>query len=72
MLLLSPKAIAKGVSAKINPDVLKVLADPEVKARDNTFAFETITWSADEILNNAEAKRKIYEQLVKRQNISLD
>jgi tripartite-type tricarboxylate transporter receptor subunit TctC len=72
VVLLSPKGIANDVSAKINADVLKVLADPEVKARYNTFAFETITWSADEIRKNAEAKSKIYEQLVKRKNISLD
>jgi tripartite-type tricarboxylate transporter receptor subunit TctC len=72
VVLLSPKGIASDVSAKINADVLKVLADPEVKTRYNTFAFETITWSPDEIRKNAEAKSKIYEQLVKRKNISLD
>ena len=72
VVLLSPKGLPSDVSAKINADVLKVLADPEVKARYNTFAFETITWSPDEIRKNAEAKSKIYEQLVKRKNISLD
>ena len=70
--LLAPKGIAVDVKAKINSDVLKVLADPEVKARFNTFAFETITWSPDEIRKNAEFKSKIYEQLIKRKNISLD
>ena len=70
--LLAPKGIANDVKAKINADVLKVLADPEVKARYNTFAFETITWSPDEIRKNADVKSKIYEQLVKRKNISLD
>ena len=72
VVLLSPKGIANDVKAKINSDVLKVLADPEVKARYNTFAFEAITWSPDEIRKNAEAKSKVYEQLVKRKNISLD
>lgn len=70
--LVAPKGIANDVKAKINADVLKVLADPEVKARFNTFAFETITWSPDEIRKNADAKSKIYEELVKRKNISLD
>ena len=70
--LLAPKGIANDLKAKINADVLKVLADPEVKARFNTFAFETITWSPDEIRKNADAKSKIYEELVKRKNISLD
>lgn len=70
--LVAPKGIANDVKTKINADVLKVLADPEVKARYNTFAFETITWSPDDIRKNADAKHKIYEQLVKRKNISLD
>ena len=70
--LVAPKGVPNDVKAKINADVLKVLADPEVKARYNTFAFETITWSPEEIRKNADAKSKIYEQLVKRKNISLD
>jgi tripartite-type tricarboxylate transporter receptor subunit TctC len=70
--LLSPKGIAKDVQEKIHADVLKVLADPEVKARYNTFAFETITWSADEIRKNADIKSKVYEKLVARKNISLE
>ena len=72
VVLLSPKGLASDVSAKINADVLKVLADPEVKTRFNTFAFESLTWSPDEIRKNADAKSKIYGQLVKRKNISLD
>ena len=70
--LLAPKGIAADVKAKIHADVLKVLADPDVKAKFDTFAFETITWSPDQIRQNAEAKVKIYQELVKRKNISLD
>lgn len=70
--LLSPKGIAPDVAAKINADVQKVLADPEVKARFSTFAFETLTWSPDEIRKNAEVKLKTYRQLVQRKNISLE
>lgn len=70
--LLAPKGIAADVKAKIHADVLKVLADPEVKAKLETFAFEIITWSPDQIRQNAQAKGKIYEELVKRKNISLD
>lgn len=57
---------------KIHADVLKVLADPEVKTRYNTFAFEAITWSADDIRKNAEIKSKVYGKLVARKNISLE
>jgi tripartite-type tricarboxylate transporter receptor subunit TctC len=70
--LLAPKGIAGDVKAKIHADVLKVLADPEVKSKFDTFAFETITWSPEEIRQNAQAKGKVYEELVKRKNISLD
>lgn len=70
--LVAPKGMAPEVANKINADVLKVLADPEIKARFNTFAFETINWSPAEIRRNADAKFKVYEQLVKRKNISLD
>ena len=70
--LLSPKGIAPDLAAKINADVQKVLADPEVKARFNTFAFEPLTWSPDEIRKNAEVKFKTYQQLVQRKNISLE
>jgi tripartite-type tricarboxylate transporter receptor subunit TctC len=70
--LVAPKGMSNDLKNKINADVLKVLADPEVKARFNTFAFETITWTPDEIRKNADAKTKVYEQLIKRKNISLD
>jgi hypothetical protein len=70
--LVSPKGLPNDVKAKINADVIKVLADPEVKARFNTFAFEPLSWSPEEIRKNADIKSKTYEQLIKRKNISLD
>jgi len=70
--LVAPKGLPAEVAAKINADVQKVLADPEVKARFNTFAFETLNWSPAEIRRQADLKFKTYEQLVKRKNISLD
>lgn len=70
--LLAPKGIAADVRAKINADVIKVLSDPEVKARFDTFAFEGLTWTPEEIRKNAEIKEKIYEKLIERKNISLE
>ena len=70
--LLAPKGIPAPIKAKIHADVLKVLADPEVKAKFDTFAFETITWTPEQIGQAAEAKGKVYAELVKRKNISLD
>ena len=70
--LVSPKGLPNDVKAKINADVIKVLADPEVKARFNTFGFEPLSWSPEDVRKNADAKSKTYEQLVKRKNITLD
>ena len=70
--LLAPKGIAGPIKSKIHADVLKVLADPDIKAKFDAFAFEIITWTPDQIRQNAEVKGKVYEELVKRKNISLD
>jgi tripartite-type tricarboxylate transporter receptor subunit TctC len=72
VVLVSPKGLPNDVKAKINGDVQKVVADAEVKARYNTFAFEALNWSPDDIRKQADAKSKIYEKLVQRKNISLD
>jgi tripartite-type tricarboxylate transporter receptor subunit TctC len=72
VVLLSPKGIAGDVKARIHADVQKVLADPEVRAKFDTFAFEPLAWSPEEIRKQAEAKGRVYEQLVKRKNISLE
>jgi len=60
------------VRAKIHADVLKVLAEPEVRERFNTFAFEPLSWSVDEIGRNAAAKSRQYEQLITKAGITLD
>ncbi len=59
-------------AASLNSPVFKVLTDPEIKQRFDTFAFEPISWSPEEIGRNAEANGKVYEQLVKKANISLE
>lgn len=72
VVLVAPKGLPVAVRNKVNTDMAKVLADPEVKARFDTFAFEPISGSADEITRAAEIKSKVYEQLVKKANISLE
>lgn len=72
VVLVAPKGLPATVRNKINADVAKVIADADVKARFDTFAFEPIAWSAEDIVRNADAKSKVYEQLIKRGNISLD
>ena len=70
--LLAPKGVPAAIKAKINADVAKVIADPEIRARFDTFAFEPLAWSPEEILKQAEAKSRTYEALIKRANISLE
>ena len=72
VVLVAPKGMAPALRAKINADVAKVLTDPELKVRFDTFAFEPVSWSPEDITRNAEAKSKVYEQLVKKANISLE
>jgi tripartite-type tricarboxylate transporter receptor subunit TctC len=72
VVLVSPKGIAPALKAKINADVAKVLTDPEIKSRFDTFAFEPISWSPEEMVRAADAKSKVYEQLVRKANISLE
>ncbi|MGJ7485650.1 Bug family tripartite tricarboxylate transporter substrate binding protein [Variovorax sp. LT2P21] len=70
--LLTPKGVSPAIKAKINADVAKVIADPEIRARFDTFAFEPLAWSPEEIERNAEAKSKVYGELVRIGNISLE
>jgi len=72
VVLVAPKGIAPAVRTKIGEAMAKVLAEPDVRQRFDTFAFEPINWAPEEITRRAEAKSKVYEQLVKRANISLD
>ena len=72
VVLVAPKGLAAPIAARINADVAKAIDEPDVKARFDSFAFEPIHWSAQEIIRNTEAKSKIYGELVKRGNISLD
>ena len=70
--IVAPKGVSPAVQARINADVAKVIADPEIRARFDTFAFEPLAWSPEQIRREAEAKSKTYGDLVQRGNISLE
>ena len=72
VVLVAPKGLPEAVRTRINDDVAKVVSSPDVKARLDSFAFEPISWSAQEIGDNAQAKSTIYKDLIERANISLD
>ncbi len=72
VVLTAPRGVPAAVRAKVNADVAKVVKDPEIAARFDTFAFEPLAWSPEEIVAQAEAKSRVYEALIKRANIALD
>jgi tripartite-type tricarboxylate transporter receptor subunit TctC len=72
VVLVAPKGVPAALKARINADVAKAVKDPEVASRFDTFAFEPLAWSPEEILKQAEAKSRTYEALIKRANITLE
>ena len=72
VVLLAPRGLTAAVRDRINADVQKALAEPDVRARFDTYAFETLTWSPQEIERQAQTKSTVYAELVKRKSISLD
>lgn len=72
VVLVAPKGLPAEVRSKINADVRKAIAEPDIQQRFDTFAFETLDWSPQEIERQAGIKSKTYSELVKRKNISLE
>ena len=71
-MLVAPKGVPPALRARINADVAQAVAEPDIKARFDAFAFEPLAWTLEEIVRQAEAKSRIYEALVQRKNISLE
>lgn len=72
VVLVAPRGLSVAVRDKINADVAKALAEPDIKARFETFAFENVGWAPAELERQAAAKSKIYGELVQRASISLE
>lgn len=72
VVLVAPRGLPAAVRNKVNADVARAVAEPDIQARFNTFAFETLNWSPEEIERQAAAKSKTYAELVKRKSITLE
>lgn len=72
VVLVAPQGLPAAVRSRINADVAQAVAEADVRARFDTFAFEPLAWSPDEIGRQAQAKARVYEALVQRKNISLE
>jgi len=70
--LLAPKGIPADVRDKIYADVTTVLADPDIRKRFDTFAFEPLGWPLAELRQRLDAKSATYEKLIENAGISLD
>ena len=70
--LLTPKGVPAAVRAKINADVAKVIADPEIRARFDTFAFEPLAWSPRRSRARPRSSPRSTATWCKRGNISLE
>ena len=72
VVLVAPKGIPASLVTRIDADVARVLAEPEVKAQLDTYAFERLGWTRADIVKNTDAKSLEYRDLVARGGISLD
>ena len=72
VVLTAPKGVPAPIRAKIHQDMAKVMQEPDIRARMETFAFEYINWSPEEILKQAQATSRMYDTLIQRKNISLE
>jgi len=72
VVLVAPRGMHVGIRDRLQADVRKALAEPDIQARFQTFAFEPLNWTPAEIEAQAAAKSRTYGELVRRKNISLD
>jgi tripartite-type tricarboxylate transporter receptor subunit TctC len=72
VVLVGPKGLAAPIAARIHAGVAEAISEPDIRARFDTFAFEVLDWSPQEIRRQVELRSELYESLVRRGNISLD
>lgn len=72
VVLVAPRGLPPAVREHLHADVGAALAEPDIKARFDAFAFENVGWSPAEIERQAAAKSARYGELIRRKGISLD
>jgi tripartite-type tricarboxylate transporter receptor subunit TctC len=70
--LLAPRGTPTPIIARINRDIAKVLAQPDLQQRLGAIGFEPLALSPDEIAAAIAAESRRYGDIVKRAKISLD
>lgn len=72
VVLMAPKGVPPGIAARVGAEMARASADAELRTRLDTFAFEPIVWSPEEITRHAETKAKVYGELIRRADIRLE
>jgi tripartite-type tricarboxylate transporter receptor subunit TctC len=72
VVLMAPRGVAPGIAARVGAEMARASADAELRTRRDTFAFEPIVWSPEEITRHAETKAKVYGELIRRADIRLE
>ena len=72
VVLVAPRGLPAALRDRINAEVRKAVAEPDIKARFDTFAFEALAWSPPDIEAQAGVKARTYGELVRRKSISLE
>lgn len=72
VVMVAPKGVPVALRDKLNQDIIRANNDADLKARYDTFAFDILNWSPEEVVRQTEAKGKLYTRLIERKNISLD
>jgi tripartite-type tricarboxylate transporter receptor subunit TctC len=70
--LLAPKGTPRAVVDKIARDIQKVLAEPDVKEKYATFAYEPFPQTHDQFVKTMQSESTRYAEIIKRAGASLD
>ena len=72
LAIVAPRGVPPNVIAKINADVNRVLADPEVAAQLRTFGFDSAAGTPEQFGEQIQADAKKYGELVRRTGATAD
>jgi tripartite-type tricarboxylate transporter receptor subunit TctC len=71
-VMLAPKGTPKAIVDRINADIAKVVAEPEVRERFAAFGYEAWPLTPAETAAAMDADAKRYAEIIKRLNLQLD
>ena len=70
--VFAPRGTPRPVIQRLNADIGRAIAEPDVRERLATFTFEPFSWSPEEISKQMEADSRKYGEVISRAKISVD